>query len=298
MNLRSIALASLLFSGCLKHLALSSVADGLSGTGTTFSSDDDLELVRDATPFALKTMESLIPELPDHQGIHLAACSGFAEYAFAFVLQPAQMSEAVSVQRHGAERAKKLFVRANGYCLDALEIAHEGFKKSLPDLRAGKTAFLAHMTKDDIAAMYWTAASAALSVTAQKEAVDRIADLPVVDALIRRAVALDADWEHGTLHEFLVSWDGGRSPSMGGSVERARVAFHRAVKLTGGKHAAPYVSLAENVAVAAQDKKEFEALLKAALAIDVDSAPNDRLANIVAQNRARYLLAHEDDLIL
>jgi len=292
------AVATLFATGCVKKLALESLADGLSGTGGAFARDDDPELVRDATPFALKTMESLIQQLPHHAPIHVAACAGFTQYAYAFVLSPAQMTESVAVQRRGALRAKKLLVRAHDYCLDALEIRHEGFKKALGDLRSGKLELLAKMDKEDVPALYWAAASGALAITSLKEQVDRVGDLPLVDALIRRAVALDPDWDKGTLQEFLISWDGGRSASMGGNADRARAAFAKAMKLNGGTRIGPYVALAENVSVAAQDSKEFTALLQQALAFDVDKAPSERLGNVIAQARARYLLAHADDLIL
>ena len=38
--------------------------DALAGTGSTFASDDDPELVGEAVPFGLKTMESLLAESP------------------------------------------------------------------------------------------------------------------------------------------------------------------------------------------------------------------------------------------
>jgi predicted anti-sigma-YlaC factor YlaD len=48
--------------------------------------------------------------------------------------------------------------------------------------------------------------------------------------------------------------------------------------------------------VGKQDRAEFERMLKEVLAFDVDSAPPYRLANILAQRRARALLDHVDDL--
>jgi len=81
---------------------------------------------------------------------------------------------------------------------------------------------------------------------------------------------------------------------MGGSIERARRHFERAMTLSEGLRAAPLVSLAETVSVRTQDKKEFESLLKRALAIDVDARPEWRLANLVMQRRARWLLGRID----
>ena len=84
--------------------------------------------------------------------------------------------------------------------------------------------------------------------------------------------------------------------STGPSPQSARAA--RAVAISSGKRAAPYVSLAETVSVGTQDRAEFEALLKKALAVDPDAAPQLRLANTVAQRRASWLLARADQLFL
>lgn len=302
MRQSALALAALFsLSGCLKQLALGSVADALSGQGTTFSGDDDPELVADAIPFALKTMEALMPNLPEHDALRVSACSGFTQYAFAFVLQPAKLSGSFAQEKIAAARAKALFLRARGYCLEALELRHAGFKKAVTD---DKTTFalgsplVAALNKDDVEALYWLAASTALSITSVKEQVDMLGHLPVVDVLIKRSLELDPDWDKGTLQELVISWDGGRSETMGGSPERARAAFKRAVELSEGKKAGPYVSLAESVSIDQQNRKEFEELLGKALAVDVNAAPQYRLTNVLAQRRAQKLLAQIDDLIL
>jgi predicted anti-sigma-YlaC factor YlaD len=81
--------------------------------------------------------------------------------------------------------------------------------------------------------------------------------------------------------------------ALGGSVANARKHFARAVELQGGLSASPYVSLATGVAVPAQDKAEFEALLQKALAVDPAKDPSNRLANLISQRRARALLDQE-----
>jgi tetratricopeptide (TPR) repeat protein len=85
---------------------------------------------------------------------------------------------------------------------------------------------------------------------------------------------------------------------MGGSIERAREHFDRAIKLSEGKKASAYVSLAENVSVRQQNVKEFVKLLKMALAINVDARPEYRLENILLQRRASWLLSRIEDLFL
>jgi len=118
-----------------------------------------------------------------------------------------------------------------------------------------------------------------------------VADLPTARALLDRALELDEAYEHGTLHNAFITLE-----SVGGSHETAREHFNRAVELSEGQDAVPYVSLATSVAVGEENREEFQELLEAALAIDPDERPSIRLLNLVAQRRARSLLEHIDDL--
>ena len=74
--------------------------------------------------------------------------------------------------------------------------------------------------------------------------------------------------------------------------------FDRAIEISKGKRAGTYVSFAENASVPAQNVAEFKVMLEKALAIDVDADPANRLANILAQRRARWLLSHINKLFL
>lgn len=87
-------LASML--GCsVKKIAVNKLGDALAGSsGTTFSSDNDPELIAAAAPFSLKLMESLLAESPQHRGLLLATSSGFTQYAYLAVQEPADELEA------------------------------------------------------------------------------------------------------------------------------------------------------------------------------------------------------------
>ena len=85
-----------------------------------------------------------------------------------------------------------------------------------------------------------------------------MAELPAAAALVERALELDEAWDDGTLHEFFIAYDGGRPAAMGGSAVRAREHFARAVELSGGLRASPYVTLAETVAVAEQNRSRIQ----------------------------------------
>jgi predicted anti-sigma-YlaC factor YlaD len=71
------------------------------------------------------------------------------------------------------------------------------------------------------------------------------------------------------------------------------------MELSGGKKVSPLVTLAETVSVRAQDRMEFLDLLDRALAFDArKEAPEYRLANLVAQRKARWLKGRVDELFL
>ena len=85
-------------SGCsIRKMAVNKLGNALAGGGATFSGDEDPELIRDAAPFSLKLMETLLAENPKHDGLLLAAASGFTQYAYAFVQMDADAAESKDV---------------------------------------------------------------------------------------------------------------------------------------------------------------------------------------------------------
>jgi predicted anti-sigma-YlaC factor YlaD len=285
-------------SGCsIRKMAVNSLADALAESSSVYATDSDLELVRDALPFGLKTIETLLVKVPRHRGLLVSAASGFAQYGYAFVELDAEAAKAEdpSQARELRLRAKGLYLRARDFGIRALELDHPGIVERL---RADPKAALAPLKLADVPELYWTLVAWAGAIASNKEDMDLVADLHLIEPMVRRCVELDEDYDAGALHEFLVSFEGGRSESQGGSAERARRHSERALQLSGNRKLGPLVSLAETVSVSAQDRREFEQLLQQCLAFDVNSAPEYRLSNLLAQKRARLLLAQIDDLFI
>jgi predicted anti-sigma-YlaC factor YlaD len=291
----SLALAAAL-SGCsVRKMAVNKIGDSLASGGTTFSSDDDPDLVGDALPFSLKLMESLLAENPQHRGLLLASCSGFTQYAFVYVQVPAEETEDQDLAKADLLRirARHLYLRARNYGLRDLEIAHPGFERAI---RENAKSAVAKAGTKDVPLLYWTAASWGAAISVSKDDPEMIADQPIIEALIDRALELDPDYDFGAIHNFLISYESVRRTASGDFVPRSRKHFERAVELTSGQSASPYVALATTVSVSKQDSEEFETLLKKALAVDPDARPEWRLTNIVMQRRARWLLSRENEL--
>lgn len=295
-----VALLAILLaaSGCsIKRLAVNKLGDALAGGGTTFAADDDPELIKSAVPFSLKLMESLLSESPKHQGLLFATSSGFTQYGYAFVQQDADELEAKDFAAAEAlrARAKRLYLRARNYGLRGLEVAHRGFTNQLA---AQPREAVAKLAKRDVPQAYWTAAAWGAAVSLSKDDPAIIAQIPQMEALIDRALALDESWDDGAIHGFLINYEMSRQGATGDAAARARKHFERALELSQGQQAGPLVTFAEAVCIEKQDAKQFEELLKRALAINPDAQPGTRLVNLVMQRRAKWLLSRQEDLFL
>ena len=275
---------------------VSRVADAVSSGGDSFARDDDPELVREAVPFALKSMESLLDSQPDHKGLLAALCRGFTQYAAAFVRQDAEEAQDPLVRRAGMERARRLLLRARDYGVRGLSVGRDGFADALS---ANPAEAAARAGTEDVPLLYWTAAAWSLAVATSPDDPGLLADLPRSEALMRRALALNEGYDDGAIHEYFIAFEGGRPEAMGGSAEKARRHFERAMALSGGKKVSPLVTFAETVSVRTQNRKEFLDLLDRALAFDARAgAPEHRVGNLVSQRRARWLKGRVDERFL
>lgn len=292
------AALALCVGGCslLKQTAVNGAGNALAAGGTTYASDDDPELVWQAVPFGLKTIESLLAQSPRHKGLLLAAASGFTEYAYGALQQEADLIEAKDLARATElrNRARKLYLRALDYGFRGLEV-------DLPDVRRRLREDPAHALdaagKAQVPLLYWTAAAWGAAISISKDDPELSADQSRAEALMRRALALDETFEAGAIHDFFIAYEGGRA-TVGGSIAEARKHLERALELSRGHRASPLVSFAETVSVGRQDKAEFKQLLDRALAVDPNAAPDFRLANVLAQRRARWLLGRTEELFV
>jgi predicted anti-sigma-YlaC factor YlaD len=286
--------------GCsLNRLAVNAVAGMLSSSGssTVFTGENDPQLVADALPFALKLYESLLEATPENTELLLTTGSMFAMYANAFVQTPAGMLPETEFQRRldDMARAKRLYQRGRTYCLKALELRHPGLRARL---EAGDPEALAGTGPEDVPYLYWSAASWMGAFSAEPFDMEMMLTLSRPLALMARAFQLEEGYNKGAIHEFYISVFGSLPASLGGSQQKARSHFAKAVEYAGGLTAGPYVALATSVSIPAQNAGEYRDLLGKALAIDLDSSPENRLVNILNQRKARWLLEHIEDYFL
>lgn len=290
-----VTLLATVSSGCsVRSLAIRTLGKALGDMGAVYASDDDPELVGQALPFALKTIEGLLAEAPDNQRLLLAACQGFTQYAYAFVEVEAERVELAEVDHREAERLRAralgLYLRARGYCLHALDLVAPGVEARL--IRGTDDA-LAGVGDAHLELLFWTSAAWGAAISVALDQPEIVVDLPAVRTLLLRVLAIDPDWGRGLVQEAMMTLES-LPAAMGGSRERAQDHYARALRLAAEQRAGTFVAWAKRVAVEDQDRALYERLLRRALEVELAALPDERLANRINQQRAELLLKHTD----
>jgi hypothetical protein len=290
-------------------MATKMVANTLSAPGDTYTSDDDPELIRRALPFGLKTYESLLTSIPKHGPLLLSTCSGYTSYAYAFVETDAEIMGEEHHDEAKALRAEALtlYVRARDYCLRALDVRFKGMTGRL--YKKPATAFdKIKVEREDVALLYWTAASWGSAISLGLDRTDLIGDFPAIRVLADKAMQLDPNWNKGSLYELMMTLDS-LPEALGGSPAAKRDAvlqehFKRAIGLQQGLSPGPYVSLAAHMDISDKDpseypklREEYTKLLEQALAIDPNKDKSNRLLTILTQRRAKAMIEQIDTKI-
>ena len=289
-----ISFALLAASCSVNQMAINAVSNALTGTGSAnvFTTDSDPELVGDALPFAIKLYETLLSQNPDHQGLLLTTGSLFIMYANAFVQTPAEMLDPIDYfyeRYEGLDRAKALYLRGMDILYSALDKKYPGFSQASVSADTLQP-FLRQCTINDIPLLYWTVAGGLSAYSIDVFDFTLGSRLNDWSAMMARAYELDPDYNNGAMDEFYIIFYAAIPENLGGDKEKAKFHFRLALEKSSGLSAGAYVSYARVISIPEQDYDGFRENLEKALSINVNEDTSNRLVNILAQRRARYML--------
>lgn len=296
------ALISLFLTvGCsVKKYAVNTIGSTLASGNLVYERDEDIKLVGDALPFALKLMEGLLAESPNQRNLLVSTCQAFVLYSYAYVDYEAQLAgdEDLSRARALRSRARKLYLRAFQYGMRGLEISYPGLAAKLTEDPSAAVNVIHNRRKkqQDVPLLYWTATSLGLAISTSRSDTALLARMPEVEAMLNRALALNESWDAGSLHAIQIQLAAAKLGTS--NYETIEKHYRRALALSKGENAGLYILYGEAVAVPMQNKTEFRALLHKSLSVDPNETPQTRLVNLLAHRRARWLLSRIDDLIL
>ena len=95
------------------------MSDALASSETAISPENDPELIKDAIPFMLLLIETILKKNPDHARLRTVAATYYTQYAYAFLQSDADYldQEDWNQAEHLRKRAKNLFLQVPNHGL-------------------------------------------------------------------------------------------------------------------------------------------------------------------------------------
>lgn len=241
---------------------------------------DDATTARDGIPAWLLLVDGLIQGSPQNDGLLVAGARLYGAYAGGFIDDPVR---AQHLSAHGFEYARR------ATCLDMptlctqIDQPFEAFQAEVAKARSS-----------DVPALYVLATTWAGRIQSNSSDWKAIADIPKVQALLERVVALDPGHANGEPYMYLGVLATLRPASLGGKPDEGKADFEKALALSGGKNQMVRVLYAKQYARLVFDKDLHDKLLNEAIAAD-PHARGLTLINVLAQEQARKLLESGKD---
>ena len=150
---------------------------------------------------------------------------------------------------------------------------------------------------NDVSDLYWLAAAYGGAIKSSRGNPFDVVKLPVVKKLLITAIALDPKWGKGALYSAMMSYTSSRPDLFGDALIDSVSSFYaKALIASDSLDASLFVSYAELIDKKFQDRDAFEQKLDIVLNMDVEKDKDFRLSNIIAQERAKWLLSKTDEI--
>ena len=123
--------------------------------------------------------------------------------------------------------------------------------------------------------------------------------LPKVGRILRKCIELDPEWNNGAVYSAMMSFTSTRT-DISEDLLRDSVDFYfnKAILYSDSLDAGPFLAYAESIHKTYQERKEFEDKLNYVINMKTKSRSRYELPNLIAKNRAEWLLSKTDDYFL
>ncbi len=264
-----------------KQMTVGSAATLLEDVAKSANKQSDLRVIREGMPAYLMLIDGMVEAVPNNARLLITAAQAYSSFASAFV------------EETDKDYATALYTKAKKYALQSLEARGlqnpvlKPFEQFEKDVNA--------LGKEDVPYMFWTATCWGGWIRLNLDSIAAVAELPRVEILMKRVLALDEQFYYGGPHLFMGIWFASRPKIAGGDLTKAQYHFEKALEFSRGKFLMTRVYYAEQYARKTLDKDLFVASLEKVLESTVDNIPELTLLNTVAHKKAKELLEHADE---
>ncbi len=262
-------------------MTVGSAAILLEGVAKSANKQSDLRVIREGMPAYLMLVDGMVEAVPDNDRLLITAAQAYASFASAFV-EDADRDYAIA-----------LYAKAKKYALRSLEI--RGLKNPVSKPFNEFEAELNNLGKDDVPYIFWTGTCWGSWIRLNLGSMAALAELPRVEALMKRALVLDEQFYYGGPHLFMGIWFASRPKIAGGDLAKSQHHFKKALELSQGKFLITQIYYADQYARKIFDKDLFVSTLEKVLDTPADQIPQLTLLNTVAHKKAKEMLEQVDD---
>ncbi len=225
--------------------------------------------------------------------LYLEAAKLRTQYTYAFIVEKADR-----LIEDDYETGKRLYAKALASFEKAIFYGKKAIQLRHPELQFITDWIIEDVTftEKDVPYLYWLGAAYGGAIGSSRGKAKWVIQLPIVGYLLETALEIDPSWNYGAIHSAMISYTMARTDLMGNNVKNTTKHYEQAMLFSNRQDAGSKVSFAENVHISLQKKDEFELLLKEVLSMDVESNKELALGNIIARERALWLLSRTDEL--
>lgn len=290
----AILTSGLAFANCTpKKMASDITAQIFKGGSPSFETESDIEIAETSGIPLIKIIEAFQFDNPKNKLYRILLSRAYGTYAFGFLefnMLQYQNTEPELYEKN-FNRARHFYTQGKMHGLEVLK-AKDGFKNTLNKDLASFKKSLNGFGKNDVPALFWTAFNWGSLINLSKDSPVSLAEVPKVEAIMKRVLELDETYYYGGPHLFFGAYYGSRAKMFGGDPDKSKTHFEKALTLFEHKFLLAQVTYAQIYAVQNQDFPLFEKLLNEVLNSKTDILPEQRLGNEIAYKKARWLLDH------
>lgn len=263
--------------------------------------EQDLQLLAQSMPAHIKLLETLLANDPRNIDLMLLLARLYGGYAFAIVETEWEARRfglpsvtALSIATDQLETAVvRNYRKGAAYALKALEARHPKAGKRLSRLKSSE-AFIAGLQRPDAPALFWYGFNLGGYIQHRLDSVEAMAKTHLVEKTMRRVIALDEAYYHGSAHLVLMAYYASRPAALGGNPERAKAHMEKHFTVAPESMMMRSLYWARYVLVQQQARGEF--LRRLSQVTDEAKAVQelDMLGSVAAVRARIYLNAQEN----
>ena len=267
-------LALLLLSSCTALITSLAIEPAVSN----LQKQSDIGLVCDGAASYLLMVDSLIESDPKDTNLLKIGAQSYSGTVAALDSCDAPRERLKALSAKSGQYGKRLLATMVPIYQNDPELLDEKLQKA---------------TAADAELLFWGSFGWLSWIEQEQGAPAAMADLVTVEKIMKRLLELDDSIEQGGPHLFFGVLYGSKPAMIGGDPERSRYHFERALEISNRSFLMAQTLYAATYARMVFDRELHDRLLEEVISFDLDQAPDNRLSNQIARQRARDLLEED-----